>query len=346
MSTFVPGLTLGRRLYEEQVRPLLAEQFPDVPHSAALVGRGSEVLGLDDDTSMDHDWSARVLVFVTDEHEATRGAELADRLGSALPPTFGGHPVRPEVHSVRSWLLRELAIDIDREIRAADWLTMPEHVLRSLTAGAVFHDEVGLADARARLAYYPRDVWLYLLITGWWRIHPEANLVGRSGAVGDELGSSLIGSRLAKDLMRLGFLVEREYAPYAKWFGTAFTRLPCGAALTPLLLDVVHARTWQDREDALLRATSALLEVYDRLHLTEPVPIEVVRLWDRPFRVAWADVPELLYDQIEDPEVLRLVDTWPVGPVDQLRELTWAPRHRPALLKMFGTPEPGAPQGR
>lgn len=49
-----------------------------------------------------------------------------------------------------------------------------------VTAGEVYHDEVGLQTARDRLAYYPRDVWLYLLMAGWWRVHPEMTwLVGR-----------------------------------------------------------------------------------------------------------------------------------------------------------------------
>jgi hypothetical protein len=45
------------------------------------------------------------------------------------------------------------------------------------TADEVYHDDVGLQPVRDRLAYYPRDVWLYLLIAGWWRVHPEVNVV-------------------------------------------------------------------------------------------------------------------------------------------------------------------------
>ena len=103
-----------------------------------------------------------------------------------------------------------------RELAARDWLTLPEHGLRMFTAGEVYHDDIGLQSVRDRLAYYPRDVWLYLLVAGWWRVHPELNLVGRAGSVGDELGSTLIGSRLVSDLMRLCFLMERQYAPYSR----------------------------------------------------------------------------------------------------------------------------------
>ncbi|MDR7253558.1 hypothetical protein J2X46_002548 [Nocardioides sp. BE266] len=346
MSRFVPGIDLCRRLYDEQVGPVLAGSFPSLRHSAALLGRGSEVLGFDDETSTDHDWAARVLLFLTDEDEATLGAEVTQRLDEALPPTFGGHPVRHEVHTVRGFVQQQLALDLDREVRAVDWLTMPENSLRSVTAGAVFHDEVGLGAVRERLSYYPRDVWFYLMITGWWRVHPEANLVGRTGSVGDELGSAVLGTRLAKDLMRLAFLMEREYAPYDKWFGTAFARLGCGPALTPYLNAVVHARSWQEREDALVGATTALVDVHNRLGLTAPVAVEVVQMWDRPFRVAWAEIPELLHAQIDDQEVLQISGKWPLGPVDQLRELTWAVRRRPAFLRIFSDLADGAATGQ
>jgi hypothetical protein len=35
--------------------------------------------------------------------------------------------------------------------------------------------------------------------------------MGRAGYVGDELGAALIGSRLVRDMMRLCFLMERQY---------------------------------------------------------------------------------------------------------------------------------------
>ena len=120
-----------------------------------------------------------------------------------------------------------------------------------VTAGAVYHDEVGLQALRDRLAYYPHDVWLYLLIAAWWRVHPEANLMGRAGFVGDELGSRVIASQLVHDLMHLCFLLEKQYAPYSKWFGTAFSQLECASSLTPVLQAVLNADTWSERQDAL-----------------------------------------------------------------------------------------------
>jgi hypothetical protein len=55
MPVFVSGLDLSRRFFQEVVRPLLASDFPNVRHAAALLGPGSEVLEYDTKMSVDHD---------------------------------------------------------------------------------------------------------------------------------------------------------------------------------------------------------------------------------------------------------------------------------------------------
>ncbi len=339
MTEFVPGLEMSRHFYRELVRPILDTGFPGLPHSAALLGRGSEVLGFDDEVSTDHDWGPRILLFLREGDLARHGGDVDDLLRRDLPPTFRARPVHHEIHTVRSYCQAQLAVDLAGEIEAEDWLTFSEHGLRMFTAGEVYHDEVGLQTARDRLAYYPRDVWLYLLMTGWWRLHPEANLVGRAGAVGDELGSALIGSRLVSDLMRLGFLMERQYAPYSKWFGTAFSRLACGPSLTPILRQVVDAPTWRGREDALMTAYEKLATMHNTLNLTDPATTGVEQMWNRPFTVIWADFPGLLRAQIEDPAVISIANRWPSGPVDQFRDLLWPARNRRLLLRIFDPEE-------
>jgi hypothetical protein len=257
---------------------MLDADFPGLLYSAALLGRGSEVLGFDDEMSTDHDWKSRLLLFLGEDDHARLSENVGDTLRRELPPSFRDCPVDCEIHTVRRYFLHQLGIDVDKELEAGDWLTLPEHGLRMFTAGEVYHDGVGLQPVRDRLAYYPRDVWLYLLIAGWWRVHPEVNVVGRAGSVGDELGSALIGSRLVSDLMRLCFLMERQYAPYSKWFGTAFSRLECGPDLSATLWTVVRAQTWPERENALLAAYETLAAMHNELGITDPVSIEVEQL--------------------------------------------------------------------
>ncbi|WP_350275277.1 DUF4037 domain-containing protein [Kribbella sp. HUAS MG21] len=314
------GLELCRRFYDEVVRHVV-----DVPHSAALLGRGSEVLGYDDEMSTDHNGEARVVLFVRP------GVVVRPE----VPERFEGRPTLVEVHTVREFFQSRLGFDPEAALTVGDWLTFPEQHLLMMTAGAVFHDELGVQDVRDRLAYYPDDVWRYLMIAAWWRVHPEVNLAGRAGYVGDELGSAVIGAQLVQDLMRLGFLLERQYAPYSKWFGTAFSRLSSGPALTPLLQDVLRASSWQQREEALMAAYRAVGELHNRLGITAPVELGVERMWGRPFRVVWGDFPGALSATIRDPGVRRIAERWPVGGIEQVRDVLHRVRDRRQLLALL-----------
>jgi uncharacterized protein DUF4037 len=316
---FISGVELSRRFYEEKVRPVV-----DVPHSAGLMGRTSEVLGFDDEMSTDHDWGPRALLFVRE------GVTLEPD----VPDTFEGWPASVEVHTLRSYFQTQLGFDPDQELAARDWLTFPEPILRQHTAGAVFHDEIGLQAVRDRLNYYPPDVWRYLMIAAWWCVHPEMNLVGRAGYAGDELGSALIGAQLVRDLMQLCFLMERQYAPYRKWFGTAFSRLSCGPTVGPLLRDVLRAETWQEREAALMAAYRPICELHNRLEITPPVELGVEQMCGRPFKVVWGDFPGALAAGIEDPEVKRIAERWPVGRIERVRNVFWRPGDRRQLVEL------------
>ncbi|MFD7159148.1 DUF4037 domain-containing protein [Kribbella sp. NPDC059898] len=312
------GLEMCRRFYRDVVGPQV-----EVPHSAALLGRGSEVLGFDDEMSTDHNCEARVLLFADGDLEVQ------------VPPEFEGRAAFVEVHTIRDYFRKQLSFDVDAELRPMDWLTFPESILRQHTAGDVFHDDLGLQAVRDRLAYYPDELWRYLMLVAWWRVHPEMNLVGRVGYVGDELGSSLIGARLVHDLMQLCFLLERTYAPYSKWFGTAFRQLSCGPALEPLLRAVLRAGTWQEREEALLAVYAAVGELHNRLGITEPVTLGVEQMCGRPFKVLWGDFIGELTAQIQDPDVLRIFERWRVGGIEQVRDAFWRPADRRQLVELL-----------
>ncbi|MFI6674755.1 DUF4037 domain-containing protein [Kribbella sp. NPDC050470] len=335
MSAFVPGLELSRRFYTEAVAPAIAASCPGLPYAAAVLGRGSEVLGFDDEMSGDHNSEPRVELFLRKEDRTRHGAALDEVLRRDVPAEFADRATQFAVHTVRGYFLEQLDFDVESEIAPRDWFTFPEPHLRMLTAGAVFHDEVGLQAVRDRFAYYPRDVWLYLQVAAWWQVHPETNLAGRAGFVGDELGSALIGAQLVEDLMRLCFLIERQYAPYSKWFGTAFSRLPCADHLAPLFGKVLRTESWQQREDALMAAYSGVAELHNRRKVTAPVTTGIEQMWDRPFKVVWGDFPGALLAEIKDPEVRRIAERWPVGGIDRIRNVLWAARDRRRVVALF-----------
>ena len=219
-APFVPGLELARSFYEEVVAPLAA----DVPHSAARLGWGSDVLGYDTPRSTDHGWGPRLQLFVRPADVAALDARLEDELPEehrGWPVRFGwdDYPVTKHVEVVElgAWLEGRLGLDPRSGLSQRDWLGLPQQLLLEVTAGEVFHDGLGeLEPLRERLAWYPDEVWLWLLACQWRRIDQEEPFVGRTAEVGDDLGSRVLAARLVRDLMRLAFLQERRYAPYTQ----------------------------------------------------------------------------------------------------------------------------------
>jgi len=178
VTAFISGLDLSRQFYQEAVRPVLDAAFPGMPHSAALLGRGSEVLGFDDEMSRDHNWEPRVLLFLRDEDHARDGDAIGETLRQELPPRFQDYPTDYSIFTLRDYFLEHLDVDIDGEVRAHDWLTFPEQQLGMITAGAVYHDEVGLQAVRDRFAILPARR-VALLAGGRLVAHPSGSQPGR-----------------------------------------------------------------------------------------------------------------------------------------------------------------------
>src|SRR5262249_55192618 len=157
------------------------------------------------------------------------------------------------------------------------------------------------------LEWYPQDVWLYLLAAQWQRIAQEEAFVARCGDVGDELGSRVVAARLVRELMHLCFLTERQYAPYSKWFGSGFAQLACAQELQPVLLNVLAADTWREREAQLGAAYACVATMHNALELGEPLPVEASNFHNRPYLVIHADrFSSALIARITDAEVQRL----------------------------------------
>jgi hypothetical protein len=326
--TFIPGRTLSRLFHDEVVADILATALAGTSYSTALLGWGSEVQGFDTERSTDHAWGPRLQVFLTDEGHGEHAAALDTLLEHALPEKFRGHPVRfsfpdgaPPRHrvhvlNVRDFFTRQLAADPTGGLSTAEWLMIPTQVLRELTGGEVFHDSTcRLTEYRETLAWYPDQIWRYVLACQWMRLSQEEAFVGRCGEVGDELGSAVVAARQVRDLMRLALLMNRTYPPYSKWLGTAFAALPCASTLTPILTDAVAARTWQEREHHLSAAYEITAALHNDLALTPPLATNVRHYHTRPFQVIDATrFAEALTATISDPTLTTLP---PIGSIDQ-----------------------------
>ncbi len=298
----MPGVELARSYWFEVVAPIVDHVVPAAERAAALIGYGSDVLGFDTEQSTDHGWGPRVFLFVRDEVGADARTQLVQRIDDELPDTFRGYPTRfvgrdnqPARHQVMVTSVGDLfgawlGVDPRGEVTAASWLRVPTQELRSLVGGAVFEDGFGeLSAVRAALTWYPDEVWRYALACQWHRLAQEEAFAGRCAQVGDDLGSAVVAARLVRDLMKLCFLVAREYAPYSKWLGTAFARLACGTELAPVLRGALAASEWSEREQHLGAAFEAVARRFNALGIVEPLDPTVRPFYVRPFTVLDSD---------------------------------------------------------
>lgn len=338
---FLPGRELARQYYFEVVAPILQVHHPGLVHSAGLLGPGSEVLGFDDPMSADHNWGPRLTLFLAMNDHTRLRDKLWDTLAHELPLEFYGHPTHYEpapgdpgslipvaasshpinhlleIATLPTFLQQTIGTDLQDDFGILDWLLTPEQKLRCLSEGPVFHDGLDvLLPMQRKLRYYPHDLWLYLLSAQWQRIGQEEPFVGRAGIVGDDVGSAVIAARLVRDVMRLCLLMERTYAPYPKWFGSAFARLENAPRLTPLLEGALRARDWQERERYLSPAYEIVAEMHNALGITSQMPVKVSQFHDRPFLVIQGETfAKAIWNAIEDEEVRSL--PFGVGKVDQ-----------------------------
>lgn len=340
MPKFIPGLKLSEKFYRELVKPLIRREFPGLKYSTGLIGYGSEVLGFDTELSTDHHWGPRVLLFLSPQ-DIGKKKQISDFLGINLPPTFrgfsthfgnpakngvqlltaakAGQPIshRVEIQTIGSFFKNYLLIDPKDDLTASGWLTLSEQRLRTIRSGKIFHDQLGLKQIQNRLHYFPRDIWLYMLASEWTKISQEEPFVGRCGEVNDDLGSRIVAARLVQSIMKLCFLMETEYAPYSKWYGTAFSQLKCAKKLSPVLDKILAAKEWKEREKYFSRAYKIVAQMHNSLKLTRPIATDVSGFYNRSYLVIHGDIfAGELKKKIKDPAVKRIPAD--IGSVNQL----------------------------
>lgn len=308
------GIALSRAFFHELVEPVLSARFPGLPYAAGRLGSGSDVLGLDDAVSRDHDWGLRLSLFVHEDSAADVDAELERH----LPPHFRGLPVRfaltgrveerhhVEVASVARFVHERLGFDPRRSPSTADWLSLSGQAALEIAGGPIFAEsDDELSSVRRALAWYPDDVWRHVVACDWVRLEQELPLMGRAADTGDDLGSRLIAGRLAQTAMHLAFMLERRWPPYAKWFGTLFGELECAQEVQPSLAFALRAGDGADRQLGVAAALEALNRRQTELGLSG-VEHAMVPFWDRPYLHPDPQIVEHLLDGIADEEVRRL----------------------------------------
>lgn len=351
------GGELGAAFYREVVGPLITRELPRLGHAAARLGSGSDVLGLDDPMSRDHDWGLRLTLLV-DEADQPAVRQIRDLLDAGLPARFRGHPVRfptswdaavshrVGVDTISEFAASRLGVSPVGGLSSLDWLVLTGQGVLEVIAGHVYADSTtGLASLRRYLAWYLPDVERYVLACGWHRLAQRMHYVGRTADTGQPLQSRLLSAGLASDLISLAFLLHRQWEPYEKWREALFTRLPCAAAMAPLLNLAVCAAGWAEREQALAAAIEMLATVQRLAGLPTPGTV-VTKFIDRPYLTVCDAVVDLLLAEITDPPLARLaVQAGSVAQWADSVDVLAHPARRAALVAVYRDWQQDAPGG-
>lgn len=313
MGKFIKGLALCSGFFHEEAEPILKKYYPELRYSAALIGYGSDVLGYDDPVSMDHMWGPRFYLFIQEKDLAIKN-DLLESFARNLPYTYKGYSVNftepdPNDNGVRhpqliqkgnvnpliwiqtfdSYLVEQLGESDLEHIQPIQWLAFSEHRLLSLVSGTFFADDLHLRSRLEAIRYYPDEVKLYLIASNWDIIASEQAFIRRCGDCGDDIGSRIICGRIAERLMRLCFLYKDTYAPYSKWFGTAFARLEIDGTIKELLHQALSTENLSERERCIVLAQKAVADIHNCCGLTDYVEIGVEKYFGRDIQVIFAD---------------------------------------------------------
>ena len=271
------GAELSRSYFEQRRAPRSSSaRWPRLPYAAARLGSGSDVLGLDDAMSRDHDWGLRLNLLVPADARRRRRRRTspsscptrsrATRPGSRRRGTrscaTGCRSRRPATSPCRG------SASTPRPTSPSDdWLSLTGQAVLEVTAGEVFADDAGELDGiRRRLEWYPDDVWRHVVATDWARARPGAavrrpdggarrrpRLAGRRGAAGRGRDAPRPPARAALAALRqvARHELRRDCRGQARRLGAA-----AGAPWRPT--------DWREREAGLVEALRVLSRVQAR----------------------------------------------------------------------------------
>lgn len=350
------GLAINKRFYFHVVKPLLDKNYPQLQYACGLIGPGSDVLGIDDLISRDHNWGLRLIVFL-EEKDLKLKNEISEYLSSNLPRVFetidvnwssnladdGSRTPAPTkgkinhnitFYSIPEYLSNHFGVYSVESLKEEEWLLISEQKFLEFVSGEIFFDSIGkITDLRKIFNYYPFTIKIINLIGEWKAIASEIAFVGRTRMLYDDVGSLLIASRLINRMMRISFILENQYIPYAKWIGTKFYYLHLARELLPLFRQILAASGWEEREDCLVQCYLYLAQEMKKLDLISSQITEIF-YYSRPQKVI--NINDIINDlsQKIDPAMVRKY-CW--GSINQIIHISDTIDDRNYLKNLFTT---------
>lgn len=267
-------IDISRAFFEEIVKPILLEHFPEETAQTAfgVFGYGSEALRLDDEYSRDHHWGLRIDALMPADLFETKRQSIMETLAAHLPASFQGHSLR-EGHLAGAGLAPDnlyaylkRTIGLDRAPQSdVEWLRIPEEDIIHIINGEVWHDPRGefTAIRQTFQGYYPEPVRLRR-IAHWCRFFSGMGTYALKRAIlrNNEFYATTRFSNAIRLGIQLAFLLDKVYYPYDKWLMAYFARLPRMYARMGGLVEeaVMQTTSWERKLNLLHQMTDVLDE--------------------------------------------------------------------------------------
>lgn len=283
MGQGMKGIEISRAFFQEVVLPAIQKGFPHLAErmSCGVFGNGSDAAGLDDEISRDHHWGPRTNILLPAQDFRRGGRKLEEFLDRTLPATYRGLPVH-RVRQEASGVTVEGIDDFFKKFtgnarpprKLTRWFLATEADLFHATNGEVFHDPTGdLTRRREGFRYYPELVWKKKL-ADWCMYFTGRDApynIHRCARRQDWFSAQVFLGAAIKRALELAFLLNKTYAPYAKWLYRKFLGLPrLVPQIDPQLQRVLKTDSWRERVMALVEISHIYAEEIHRLGLAGP----------------------------------------------------------------------------
>jgi hypothetical protein len=314
-------IDISRDFFEEVVRPILQEHFPEETAQTAfgIFGYGSEALGLDDEYSRDHHWGLRIDAMMPEAVFVNQRQAIMATLKANLPDSYRGHSLR-EAHlagaglapdNLTAFLKRTVGLD-HAPTTAAEWLSIPEEDIIHVINGEVWYDPLGKFTTIRQVfqGYYPEPVRLRR-IAHWCRFVSGMGTYALKRAIlrNNDFYATTRFSNAIRLSIQLAFLLDKQYFPYDKWLMAYFARLPrLSKPLLPLVEEAVQLATPWERKLDLLHQMADVLDatmVADGILKPHPKFVPSPTSGYRLMEHAYAEIIQGL-----PPEIKTIVPVW------------------------------------
>lgn len=300
---FIPGIELNKNYYFDIVKPIISKFDKNLVYSATFSGFGSDVIGYDNETSMDHNWGPRLQIYINGEDFHIKD-ELSSYLSKNLPLEYMGFPTNysdPAVDGTRAMkhissgevrhLIEIFNIDsyIGSHYEGDDFWEGSEQTLFEVISGEVFHDGLNkLINYRNKLMYFPNNIRKEKLSYYWDLISEEEAFIGRAVENEDYIGLKLITARITKYLLKICFVLNRKYVPYSKWFTLVFKSLGL-VDVESRIKDLLSENCPEEVENKLSELYLLIIAIHNRDADLPKINNKITNYHGRQYKVIMAD---------------------------------------------------------